>query len=158
MTLTIKGHVAIITAFNFPVAVYFWNAALSMVAGNTHIWKPQESVSLVAVAVTKLVEGVLIESGYPPAIASVRVRLRVRVPFRVRVRVRIRVRVRVRVRVKVKVRVRVYFALTLTLTLTVNLTLTITHSLIKLLCGDASVGESLTKDPRIELVSFTGKY
>ena len=65
----LNGHVAIITAFNFPVAVYFWNAALSLVCGNTHVWKPQESVSLVAVAVTKLVAEVVEECGYPPAIA-----------------------------------------------------------------------------------------
>ena len=33
----LKGHVAIITAFNFPCAVFFWNAALSLVAGNTQV-------------------------------------------------------------------------------------------------------------------------
>ena len=66
----LKGHVAIITAFNFPVAVYFWNAALSMVCGNTHVWKPHESGSVVAVAVTKLVMEVLQSCGHDPAIAS----------------------------------------------------------------------------------------
>ena len=66
----LKGHVAIITAFNFPVAVYFWNAALSMVCGNTHVWKPHESGSVVAIAVTKLVMEVLQNCGHDPAIAS----------------------------------------------------------------------------------------
>ena len=66
----LQGHVAIITAFNFPVAVYFWNAALSLVCGNTHVWKPQESVSLVAIAVTKIVAEVIVDSGYNPGIAS----------------------------------------------------------------------------------------
>eukprot|EP01040_Poterioochromonas_malhamensis_P001125 gene1125-1194_t len=66
----LKGHVGIITAFNFPVAVYFWNLALSLVAGNTNIWKPHESVSLVSVAVTKIVAEVLNESGKSGAIAS----------------------------------------------------------------------------------------
>eukprot|EP00596_Hydrurales_sp_CCMP1899_P010024 CAMPEP_0119034704 /NCGR_PEP_ID=MMETSP1177-20130426/1722_1 /TAXON_ID=2985 /ORGANISM="Ochromonas sp, Strain CCMP1899" /LENGTH=572 /DNA_ID=CAMNT_0006992353 /DNA_START=34 /DNA_END=1752 /DNA_ORIENTATION=+ len=66
----LKGHVAIISAFNFPIAVYFWNLALSLVCGNTSVWKPQESVSLIAVAVTKLVAKAISDSGYNPAIAS----------------------------------------------------------------------------------------
>ena len=61
----LKGHVGIITAFNFPVAVYFWNLALSLVCGNTNIWKPHETTSLCAVAVTKIVTDVLEETGYP---------------------------------------------------------------------------------------------
>ena len=66
----LKGHVGIISAFNFPVAVYFWNLALSLVCGNTNLWKPHESLSLTSVAVTKLVQEVLEESGHPGAIAS----------------------------------------------------------------------------------------
>lgn len=66
----LKGHVGIITAFNFPVAVYFWNLAISMVAGNTNIWKPHESLSLTSVATTKIVAEVLKECGQPGAIAS----------------------------------------------------------------------------------------
>lgn len=50
----LKGHVGIITAFNFPCAVFFWNAALSLVCGNTNLWKPAESVSLTAIACTKV--------------------------------------------------------------------------------------------------------
>jgi aldehyde dehydrogenase family 7 protein A1 len=66
----LKGHVGIITAFNFPVAVYFWNLALSLVAGNTNLWKPHESLSLTSVATTKIVADVLKEAGYSGAIAS----------------------------------------------------------------------------------------
>lgn len=66
----LMGHVGIITAFNFPVAVYFWNLALSLVCGNTNLWKPSESVSLTALATTKIVHDVLEQNGYPGAIAS----------------------------------------------------------------------------------------
>lgn len=66
----LKNHVGIITAFNFPVAVYFWNLAISLVAGNTNLWKPHESLSLTSVATTKLVAKVLEEAGYSGAIAS----------------------------------------------------------------------------------------
>lgn len=45
------GPVAIITAFNFPVAVFAWNAALALVCGNPVIWKPSEKTPLTAVAV-----------------------------------------------------------------------------------------------------------
>ena len=66
----LKGHVGIITAFNFPVAVYFWNLALSLVCGNTNLWKPSESLSLTSVAVTKIVADVLKKNGHSGAIAS----------------------------------------------------------------------------------------
>jgi aldehyde dehydrogenase (NAD+) len=48
------GPVAIITAFNFPVAVWAWNAALALVCGNPVIWKPSEKAPLVALAVQAL--------------------------------------------------------------------------------------------------------
>eukprot|EP00429_Kryptoperidinium_foliaceum_P087378 CAMPEP_0176190648 /NCGR_PEP_ID=MMETSP0121_2-20121125/4051_1 /TAXON_ID=160619 /ORGANISM="Kryptoperidinium foliaceum, Strain CCMP 1326" /LENGTH=510 /DNA_ID=CAMNT_0017529285 /DNA_START=114 /DNA_END=1646 /DNA_ORIENTATION=+ len=66
----LKGHVGIISAFNFPVAVYFWNLAISLVCGNTNLWKPHESLSLTSVAVTKLVAEVLEEAGESGALAS----------------------------------------------------------------------------------------
>lgn len=66
----LKGHVAIVTAFNFPCAVLFWNAALSLVCGNTQIWKPSESLSLTSVACTKIIADVLERNGHPGAIAS----------------------------------------------------------------------------------------
>lgn len=66
----LKGHVGIITAFNFPVAVFFWNLALSLVCGNTNLWKPHENLSLTSVAVMKIVSEVFEESGYPSAICT----------------------------------------------------------------------------------------
>ncbi|RHY92302.1 hypothetical protein DYB37_011727, partial [Aphanomyces astaci] len=67
----LKGHVGIITAFNFPCAVVFWNGALSLVAGNTQLWKPSDSLCLTAIACNKVVSDVLTANGYNPAIASV---------------------------------------------------------------------------------------
>jgi aldehyde dehydrogenase family 7 protein A1 len=60
----LKGHVAVISAFNFPCAVFFWNAALSLVAGNTQIWKGADSTSLVTVACQKIVADVMTANGY----------------------------------------------------------------------------------------------
>jgi aldehyde dehydrogenase (NAD+) len=50
------GVVGIISAFNFPVAVWSWNAALALVCGNTCVWKPSEKTPLTALAVTALFE------------------------------------------------------------------------------------------------------
>ncbi|CCI45303.1 unnamed protein product [Albugo candida] len=66
----LKGHVGIITAFNFPCAVLFWNAAISLVCGNTHIWKPSESLSLTSIACNKIITRVLERNGFPGAISS----------------------------------------------------------------------------------------
>jgi aldehyde dehydrogenase family 7 member A1 len=66
----LKGHVGIVTAFNFPCAVLFWNAALSLVAGNTHLWKPSESLSLTSVACNKIIADVLERNGHSGAISS----------------------------------------------------------------------------------------
>jgi aldehyde dehydrogenase family 7 member A1 len=66
----LKGHVGIISAFNFPCAVYFWNLALSLVCGNTNLWKPSESVSLTAIACTRIVEEAVRKAGYPAEIAT----------------------------------------------------------------------------------------
>lgn len=59
----LRGHVAIITAFNFPAAVFFWNAAISLVCGNTQIWKGASSTSLTAIACTRIVADVLAAEG-----------------------------------------------------------------------------------------------
>lgn len=48
------GPVAIITAFNFPVAVWAWNAVLALVCGNSVVWKPSEKTPLCALAVQSL--------------------------------------------------------------------------------------------------------
>ncbi|MES2782378.1 MAG: aldehyde dehydrogenase family protein [Pseudomonadota bacterium] len=50
------GPVLIISAFNFPVAVWAWNAALALVCGNSVIWKPSEKTPLTAVAVQAIFE------------------------------------------------------------------------------------------------------
>jgi aldehyde dehydrogenase (NAD+) len=50
------GPVGVITAFNFPVAVWAWNAALALVCGNTVVWKPSEKAPVCALAVQGLWE------------------------------------------------------------------------------------------------------
>jgi aldehyde dehydrogenase (NAD+) len=50
------GVVGVISAFNFPVAVWSWNAALAFVCGDTVVWKPSEKTPLTAIAVTTLFE------------------------------------------------------------------------------------------------------
>jgi len=50
------GPIGIITAFNFPVAVWSWNAALALVCGDSVIWKPSEKTPLTALAVQALFE------------------------------------------------------------------------------------------------------
>ncbi len=60
------GPVGIITAFNFPVAVWSWNATLAAICGDSMIWKPSEKVPLCAVAVTKIAQRVLERNGAPP--------------------------------------------------------------------------------------------
>ncbi|HSL82565.1 MAG TPA: aldehyde dehydrogenase family protein, partial [Thermoanaerobaculia bacterium] len=53
------GPVGIITAFNFPVAVWAWNAAVAAVCGDSMIWKPSHETPLTAVAVTRIAARVL---------------------------------------------------------------------------------------------------
>jgi aldehyde dehydrogenase (NAD+) len=48
------GVVGVISAFNFPVAVWSWNAALAFVCGNSVVWKPSEKAPLTAIAVQSL--------------------------------------------------------------------------------------------------------
>ncbi len=60
------GPVGIITAFNFPVAVWAWNAAVAAIAGDSMIWKPSEKTPLCALAVTKIAQRVL-EANDAPA-------------------------------------------------------------------------------------------
>lgn len=66
----LQGHVAIITAFNFPCAVFFWNAAISLVAGNTQLWKGADSTSLITVACQKIVADVLAKNGYDLGVST----------------------------------------------------------------------------------------
>ena len=89
------GIVGIISAFNFPIAVWGWNVALALVCGNVCIWKPSEKTPLSAIACQKLIAEVLSLNGYPEGISN-------------------------------------------------------------LLLGGHSIGEFLTKDQRVQLVSATG--
>ena len=52
------GPVAIITAFNFPMAVWSWNAALALICGNSIVWKPSEKTPLTALALASLLDAV----------------------------------------------------------------------------------------------------
>jgi len=58
------GAIGVITAFNFPGAVWAWNAALAAVCGNTVIWKPSDLAEGVADAVHAICEEVMEETGY----------------------------------------------------------------------------------------------
>src|SRR5438270_4321268 len=62
------GVIAVISAFNFPVAVWSWNAALAAVCGDATVWKASEKTPLTAIAVTKICERVCRETGVDPAI------------------------------------------------------------------------------------------
>ncbi|EDL09881.1 aldehyde dehydrogenase family 7, member A1, isoform CRA_c [Mus musculus] len=64
------GLVGIITAFNFPVAVFGWNNAIALITGNVCLWKGAPTTSLVSVAVTKIIAQVLEDNLLPGAICS----------------------------------------------------------------------------------------
>jgi len=64
------GIVGIATAFNFPVAVWAWNAMIAAVCGNVSIWKPSSLVPLSAIAAQKIIAEVLKENGQPEGIFS----------------------------------------------------------------------------------------
>lgn len=58
------GLTAIITAFNFPVAVWAWNACLAAICGNICIWKPSLKTPLTAIATHKICKDVMSDLGY----------------------------------------------------------------------------------------------
>ena len=89
------GVVGVISAFNFPVAVYGWNSAIALVCGNTIVWKGAPTTPLVSIATTKIISNVLERNGVPGCVAS-------------------------------------------------------------LVTGGADIGETITTDKRVPLVSFTG--
>ena len=89
------GVVGVISAFNFPVAVWAWNTALAWVCGDVCIWKPSEKAPLCGIACQKIAAGVFHENGLPEGISC-------------------------------------------------------------LVNGDYRVGELLTNDPRVPLISATG--
>jgi aldehyde dehydrogenase (NAD+) len=60
------GVVGIISAFNFPVAVWSWNAFIAAICGNVNVWKPSPKTPLCGVAVQKICNEALADAGYPP--------------------------------------------------------------------------------------------
>lgn len=62
------GIVGIISAFNFPVAVFSWNAALAWICGNTTIWKPSEKTPLCGVAVQNIIAEVFAANNVPEGV------------------------------------------------------------------------------------------
>ncbi len=62
------GVVGVITAFNFPVAVWAWNTALAAVCGDASVWKPSSLTPLCAIAVTQIAEKVCLANDVDPAI------------------------------------------------------------------------------------------
>jgi aldehyde dehydrogenase (NAD+) len=66
------GPVGVITAFNFPVAVWAWNAMIGLVCGDPIVWKPSEKTPLCAMAMQALVQNVIAATpGAPPAISNI---------------------------------------------------------------------------------------
>src|SRR5437763_7921440 len=64
------GIVGIVTAFNFPVAVWAWNSALAAVCGDATVWKPSSQTPLTAIATIKIAERVCRANKVDPAIFS----------------------------------------------------------------------------------------
>jgi aldehyde dehydrogenase (NAD+) len=64
------GTVGIISAFNFPVAVWSWNSSIAAVCGNTTLWKPSEKVPLTAIASIRIAERICKECSVDPAVFS----------------------------------------------------------------------------------------
>ncbi len=63
------GVVGIISAFNFPVAVWSWNAMIAWVCGNTCVWKPSEKTPLTAVACQQIIAAVFAENHIPEGVS-----------------------------------------------------------------------------------------
>jgi aldehyde dehydrogenase (NAD+) len=64
------GVVGIISAFNFPVAVWSWNSMLAWVCGNTCVWKPSEKTPLCALACQHIVSAVFEANGVPAGVSG----------------------------------------------------------------------------------------
>ncbi|MCV7379046.1 aldehyde dehydrogenase family protein [Mycobacterium alsense] len=64
------GVVGVITAFNFPVAVWAWNAAVALVCGDTVVWKPSELTPLTALACQALISRAAADVGAPAAVSG----------------------------------------------------------------------------------------
>ncbi len=64
------GIVGVITAFNFPMAVWAWNSAIAAVCGDAVIWKPSSSTPLCAIAIQKIVDRVFGAAGHPGVLCT----------------------------------------------------------------------------------------
>ncbi|MDD3744047.1 MAG: aldehyde dehydrogenase family protein, partial [Lentimicrobiaceae bacterium] len=64
------GVVGVISAFNFPVAVWAWNAMIALVCGDVVVWKPSSKAMLSAIAVHKIIEPVLKENNVPEGVLN----------------------------------------------------------------------------------------
>jgi aldehyde dehydrogenase (NAD+) len=64
------GIVGVVSAFNFPVAVWSWNAMIAMVCGDVVVWKPSSKVLLCAIAVHKIVSRVLQDNHVPEGVLN----------------------------------------------------------------------------------------
>jgi aldehyde dehydrogenase (NAD+) len=65
------GPIGVITAFNFPVAVWSWNSALAFVCGDPVVWKPSSKTPLTAIACQNILREVLQANGVPYGVSSV---------------------------------------------------------------------------------------
>lgn len=65
------GVVGIITAFNFPVAVWSWNSMLAWVCGNTCIWKPSEKTPLCSIACQQIISEVFDRNAVPEGVSCI---------------------------------------------------------------------------------------
>jgi len=64
------GPIGVVTSFNFPVAVWSWNAMIALVAGDTVIWKPSSKAALTAIAIMMVIRPVLQENDLPEGILN----------------------------------------------------------------------------------------
>jgi len=67
------GIVGLVTAFNFPVAVWAWNAMIAAIAGDVVVWKPSSKTPLTAIAIHKILEKVLREQEVPEGVFNLMV-------------------------------------------------------------------------------------
>lgn len=64
------GVIGVITAFNFPIAVFGWNLAISMICGNLTVLKGAPSTSLTTVALIKVIQEILVKNKISPAVVT----------------------------------------------------------------------------------------
>jgi aldehyde dehydrogenase family 7 protein A1 len=65
------GIVGVITAFNFPNAVFAWNAAIALICGDLVIWKGSPASSLVTIATARIINEVLVKNKINPNVVTV---------------------------------------------------------------------------------------